>query len=423
MLLDQWQTSGRLSTRGGVGRSWQKHHTRLECSAMKKTKKYSLARFSPEVLQEAAQTLWPAKVTRRRRDGDQDSPVTRTLTVESDGVRWDYDDEKEFFAGYRGSSGEAHYRRTSSKSSIDVSVYSPYFTEIAISAPDRATIESAFSVFEVHLDESLVPGPPERGELQKTKEYKLARFSPEVLQEAVRKLWPDAGPAFPPFDSLMVESDEQTWRYDDEQEFFADYRGSSGTAYYRRRSFKTSLDVAVHSGGTKVEIRASKRATIESVFSVFETKLGESLVPSPPAPKPSVFIGHGQAPDWRDLKDHLHDQHGYPVEAYETGSRAGCSIRDVLEEMLSSSSFAVLVMTGEDQTASGDVRSRQNVVHEAGLFQGKLGFNRAIVLLENGVETFSNIHGIQRIRFNPGAIRSTFGDVLATLKREFGDHA
>lgn len=78
-------------------------------------------------------------------------------------------------------------------------------------------------------------------------------------------------------------------------------------------------------------------------------------------------------------------------------------------------------MTGEDETADGTLRTRQNVVHEAGLFQGKLGFNRAIVLLEKDVETFSNIEGIQQLRYDQGHINSTFGDILATLRREFGD--
>jgi predicted nucleotide-binding protein len=59
------------------------------------------------------------------------------------------------------------------------------------------------------------------------------------------------------------------------------------------------------------------------------------------------------------------------------------------------------------------------VVHEIGLFQGRLGFNRAIVLLEDGVEEFSNIHGIEQIRFSKGNIRETYGEILATIKREF----
>ncbi len=72
------------------------------------------------------------------------------------------------------------------------------------------------------------------------------------------------------------------------------------------------------------------------------------------------------------------------VEAYEVGARAGHAIRDVLQRMLSNSAFAVLIMTGEDQTPdAGVMRARQNVVHEAGLFQGRLGFERAVVLLED----------------------------------------
>lgn len=74
--------------------------------------------------------------------------------------------------------------------------------------------------------------------------------------------------------------------------------------------------------------------------------------------------------------------------------------------------------SGEDQTADGQLRARENVVHKAGLFQGRLGFHRAIVLVEDGVQTFSNIAGITYIRFSKGNIRETFGDVVATIKRE-----
>jgi predicted nucleotide-binding protein len=121
---------------------------------------------------------------------------------------------------------------------------------------------------------------------------------------------------------------------------------------------------------------------------------------------------------WKELKDHLHEKHGYAVEAYEIGSRAGHAIRDILEEMLDESSFALLVMTGDDETKDGRLLARQNVVHEAGLFQGRLGFSQAIILLEDGTEEFSNIAGLQQIRFPKGKIRETFGDVLAVLKHE-----
>jgi len=46
-----------------------------------------------------------------------------------------------------------------------------------------------------------------------------------------------------------------------------------------------------------------------------------------------------------------------------------------------------------------------------------LGFNRAIILLQTGATEFSNIHGIEQIRFTN--IKEVFGDVLATIRREF----
>jgi predicted nucleotide-binding protein len=77
-------------------------------------------------------------------------------------------------------------------------------------------------------------------------------------------------------------------------------------------------------------------------------------------------------------------------------------------------------MTGEDKMDDGTTRARQNVIHEIGLFQGRLGFTKAIVLKEDGTEEFSNIHGVQQIRYSIGNIKETYGEILATLNREFG---
>ena len=93
--------------------------------------------------------------------------------------------------------------------------------------------------------------------------------------------------------------------------------------------------------------------------------------------------------------------------------------RQVLQKMLAESSFAVLVLTGEDVHRDGKEHARENVVHELGLFQGHLGFTRTVALLEEGVKEFSNIYGVNQIRFSKGNIRETFGDILATIRREF----
>ncbi|WP_435748132.1 TIR domain-containing protein [Nocardioides sp. SYSU DS0663] len=211
------------------------------------------------------------------------------------------------------------------------------------------------------------------------------------------------------------------------EEWLADYRLEHTFSVLRLNAgFKRDLavDYDTYDVGpvTDVTYSAASRSEIEEVLERFNA--AADSMPQPPAPpksRPTVFIGHGRSPAWRDLKDHLVDHHGYKVEAYETGARAGHHIRDVLSSMTRKASFAVLVLTGEDDGPDGSIRARQNVVHETGLFQGALGFDRAIVLLENGVTEFSNLYGIQQVRFDQGRIRETFGDVLATLHREFGD--
>lgn len=169
---------------------------------------------------------------------------------------------------------------------------------------------------------------------------------------------------------------------------------------------------------TSVDVELTSRADIQRVFQVFERNLSESTIVVEPEPI-RVFIGHGRDSQWRDLKDHLHDMHGFAVEAYEIGPRAGQSVKEVLQGMLNDSSFALLVHTAEDLHADGELHARENVIHELGLFQGCLGFQKAIAVLEEGVREFSNILGINQLRFPKGRIRETFGDVIATIRREF----
>lgn len=89
-----------------------------------------------------------------------------------------------------------------------------------------------------------------------------------------------------------------------------------------------------------------------------------------------------------------------------------------LSEMLDAAGVALLVMTGEDEQADGVLRARLNVVHEAGLFQGRLGFTKAIILIEEGCEGFSNIEGLGQIRFPRGNIKAAFDEIRQVLERE-----
>ena len=89
-----------------------------------------------------------------------------------------------------------------------------------------------------------------------------------------------------------------------------------------------------------------------------------------------------------------------------------------LSEMLDAAAIAFLVMTAEDEMADGETQARMNVVHEAGLFQGRIGFTRAIVLLEEGCKSFSNIDGLGQVRFPKEDISAKFEEIRRVLERE-----
>lgn len=169
-----------------------------------------------------------------------------------------------------------------------------------------------------------------------------------------------------------------------------------------------------------MDIALPGREQIEKVFGIFELAAETCSILPRSQTQPHIFIGHGRHPAWRDLKDHLHEKHGFAVDAYETGARAGYSIKEFLEECQGDTDFALLVHTAEDEDSLGELHARENVVHETGLFQGRLGLRRAIVLREDGCKEFSNLAGVQEIRFSKANIRETFGEVLATIKRECG---
>ncbi len=131
-----------------------------------------------------------------------------------------------------------------------------------------------------------------------------------------------------------------------------------------------------------------------------------------------VFIGHGQSALWRALQDFIQNQLHLPWDEFNRESAAGLATTERLRAMMDDANFAFLVLTAEDEHADESLHARENVIHETGLFQGCLGFRRAIVLLEEGCSEFSNIEGLAEIRFPKGDISKTFEDVRRVLARE-----
>jgi hypothetical protein len=132
----------------------------------------------------------------------------------------------------------------------------------------------------------------------------------------------------------------------------------------------------------------------------------------------NVFIGHGRSKEWKDLKDFIKDRMRLPWDEFNRVPVAGIPNTVRLSTMLDAAVIAFLVLTAEDEQADGRLQARMNVVHEAGLFQGRLGFTQAIVMIEEGCEEFSNIAGLGQIRFPKNDIKAAFHDVQLILERE-----
>lgn len=258
--------------------------------------------------------------------------------------------------------------------------------------------------------------------MQKSKYYYDVDFSSHVIAEADDLYMTYIEDGTIPSKALFeVQKEDEIWQFDNREEFLSELR-ETRCFQFTDAFIGSELHIARSELGVVfVSVRMPKRSHIEAIFQVFERKYDVSRIIVETQPV-KIFIGHGRDPQWSQLKDHLHEQHGFEVIAYEIGPRAGLSVKEVLEKMLNESSFALLVLTAEDIHADGEPHARENVIHELGLFQGRLDFKRAIALLEKNVKEFSNILGVNQIRFSSGNIRETYGDVLATIRREFMQH-
>ena len=172
--------------------------------------------------------------------------------------------------------------------------------------------------------------------------------------------------------------------------------------------------------GARTRVLQVLRDDIAEHQDFWETQLAATRTrEARPTPSPNmVFLGHGGNPLWSKVHIHLKDELHLDVQVWETESRASRYPLDVLKQLLDSCTFAVLVQTGEDRTSDGNLRGRQNVIHEIGLFQGRLGFEKVALVEQEGIESFSNIHGLQVIRFPSQRIEAAYYELDRVLVRE-----
>jgi predicted nucleotide-binding protein len=113
-----------------------------------------------------------------------------------------------------------------------------------------------------------------------------------------------------------------------------------------------------------------------------------------------IFVVHGHAPGvLHETVRVLERGTGREILVLREQAHAGRTILEQFEEHAAHTSYAVVLLTGDDEggiRASNNMnpRGRQNVIFELGFFFGKLGRRRVAVLLEENVEKPSDIDGI-----------------------------
>lgn len=156
---------------------------------------------------------------------------------------------------------------------------------------------------------------------------------------------------------------------------------------------------------------------LEYVFEVrSHSELGKPVEVSRPD---RVFISHGTSNDWREVQDYIEkDLQIQTLELAQEPNR-GRTILQKLDEESNRCSYAVIVMTGDDDIGHDRPRARENVMHEIGYFQGRYGLKNICLLYEEGTNIPSNIHGLVYIPFPKGLVRATFGALVRELKTAF----
>lgn len=139
--------------------------------------------------------------------------------------------------------------------------------------------------------------------------------------------------------------------------------------------------------------------------------------PSIPPSGKKVFIIHGHD----ELNTHrltLLLQNQFHVDPLVIISKPGMGrpLIEKYEDCASLCSFAFAIVTPDDEIKSTEgnySQARPNVIFELGWFVGRLGKHRAVILLKEGTQIHSDIHGVSRIQF-----RDNIEEKVLEIQRE-----
>jgi sugar/nucleoside kinase (ribokinase family) len=132
-----------------------------------------------------------------------------------------------------------------------------------------------------------------------------------------------------------------------------------------------------------------------------------------------IFLSHGRSTQWLALKEFIDTECGLATVAFNSGTWGGKSVTEALNRYLEQCSFAICVLTAEDTHGGPLEWARENVVHEVGLFQGRFGESRVVLLVEEGCGFVPQAPPDQILHYPRGTIETVFWGVRALIRAEF----
>jgi sugar/nucleoside kinase (ribokinase family) len=133
---------------------------------------------------------------------------------------------------------------------------------------------------------------------------------------------------------------------------------------------------------------------------------------------PGVFLVHDESPYFEEVSNFIANDCNLPLFDINVANVGGDDIMDAVGDGMAYCSFAICLLSMNEEMSNGRMRADQNIVYQAGVFQGRYGFGRVALLAEEGCDTFSNIAGLMRLDFPASNIDSSFIELRRMLRRE-----
>ncbi|MQY28119.1 hypothetical protein NRB56_37020 [Nocardia sp. RB56] len=130
-----------------------------------------------------------------------------------------------------------------------------------------------------------------------------------------------------------------------------------------------------------------------------------------------VLILHDENPQWQDVQRFLERRCGLETDQLGPADFDAGGFEAAVGGPLSRCGFAVCILSARD-SVHGFRQPSQAIVHQVGILQGRYGFGRVAILVEDGCDLFTNLSGLIRLEFPRGRVEAKFLELHRMLLRE-----